>query len=237
MTDGVDRGAAVTRSLLGYGVIAGAFYLVFGLTLALTREGFNLTEHALSLLTLGDYGWLQILNLVLSGVMVALAAAGLRRALGDSGAARKVAYLIGVYGLSLIASAIFRPDPMNDFPTPTGSVDPTLSGLLHLVFGMIAFLGLAAAAFFFARWLKEHGEPVSAGRSKLAAVAIGVTFLAGAALSAGPAGVLLLWITVVTSWAWLAWASIRTYRTVPHPDAEKRLHARTLKTGSATSGR
>ena len=168
--------------------------------------------------------------------MVALAAVGFRRAIGDSGAGRKVAYLIGVYGLCLIASAIFGPDPMNDFPTPTASSDPSLSGVLHLVFGTIAFLGLAAAAFLFARWLKEHGEPVSAGRSRLAAVAIGVTFLAGAALSAESAGVLLLWIAVVTSWAWLAWASIRTYRTVPHPDAEKRLPASTLKTGSATSG-
>jgi hypothetical protein len=223
MTDGFDRGAAVTRSLLGYGVIVGAFYLIFGLTLALTREGFDLTEHALSLLTLGDYGWLQTMNLLLSGIMVVVAAVGFRRALGDSGAGTKVAYLIGVYGACLIASAIFGPDPANDFPTPTASTDPTMSGILHLAFGAIGFLGLAAAAVIFARWLAERGDPGPAGRSRLAAGATGVTFLAGAALSAGPVGVLFLWIAVVTGWAWLAWASLRTYRTVPHPDAEKRL--------------
>jgi hypothetical protein len=32
--EGFDMGAAVTRSLLGYGVVAGAFYLVVGLVLA-----------------------------------------------------------------------------------------------------------------------------------------------------------------------------------------------------------
>lgn len=53
---GFDKSAAVTRSLLGWGVVAGPFYVVFGLTLALTRPGFRLTQHALSLLMLGDLG-------------------------------------------------------------------------------------------------------------------------------------------------------------------------------------
>ena len=38
---GFDRGAAVTRSLLGYGVLAGPFYLVVGLVQALVRDGFS----------------------------------------------------------------------------------------------------------------------------------------------------------------------------------------------------
>lgn len=42
-TTGFDRGAAVTRSMLGWGVVAGPFYIVFGLILALTRPGFDLT--------------------------------------------------------------------------------------------------------------------------------------------------------------------------------------------------
>jgi len=57
-SDDLDRGAAVTRSLLGWGVVAGPFYVVVGVILAITRPGFDLTRHALSLLTLGDLGWL-----------------------------------------------------------------------------------------------------------------------------------------------------------------------------------
>jgi hypothetical protein len=49
----VDPAAAVTRSLLGYGVLAGVFYLMVGLARARTRDGFDLTRHDLSLLVNG----------------------------------------------------------------------------------------------------------------------------------------------------------------------------------------
>lgn len=55
-----DRRAAITRSLLGWGVLVGPICLVVGLSLALTRDGFNLAEHALSLLMLGGNGWIQL---------------------------------------------------------------------------------------------------------------------------------------------------------------------------------
>src|SRR5690606_16609679 len=43
-----DGAAAVTRSLLGYGVVAGVFYLVVGVVLGMTREGFDFGRHPLS---------------------------------------------------------------------------------------------------------------------------------------------------------------------------------------------
>ena len=49
-TGRLDTRAAVTRSMLGWGVLAGPIYVATGLALALTRDGFDLTEHALSLL-------------------------------------------------------------------------------------------------------------------------------------------------------------------------------------------
>ena len=51
---GFDRGAALTRSLLGYGVLAGPFYLAVGLVQALVREGFDFSRHPLSLPTAPD---------------------------------------------------------------------------------------------------------------------------------------------------------------------------------------
>ena len=66
-TAGFDRHAAVTRSLLGYGVLAGVFYLVVGLILALTRDGFDVTRYPLSLLMLGEDGWMQRANLMVTG--------------------------------------------------------------------------------------------------------------------------------------------------------------------------
>ena len=72
-----DRGRAVTKSLLGWGVVAGPFYVVVGLAQALLVPGFDLSRHALSLLLLGPLGWIQWLNLVLSGLMVLAATARL----------------------------------------------------------------------------------------------------------------------------------------------------------------
>ena len=73
---GFDGAAAVTRSLLGYGVVAGVFYLTVGLLVALFREGFDLSQHPLSLLMLGEGGWMQRGNLLLTGAMTAAAGIG-----------------------------------------------------------------------------------------------------------------------------------------------------------------
>ena len=71
----VDRAAAVTRSRLGYGVLAGVCYLVVGLAQARTRDGLDLTRHALSLLANGPDGWIQSANVILMGLLVIAVAA------------------------------------------------------------------------------------------------------------------------------------------------------------------
>ena len=60
----------VTKSLLGYGIIAGPLYVVVALTQALTRQGFDLGLHQWSLLANGAQGWIQITNFVVTGLMV-----------------------------------------------------------------------------------------------------------------------------------------------------------------------
>ncbi len=111
----LDRDAAITRSLLGWGVVAGPFYLVVGLVLAITRAGFDLTQHALSLLMLGDLGWLQRTNLILTGLMAIAAAVGILRAIRN-GRGLAMGVLVIVYGVGLILSAVFPPDPVAGFP-------------------------------------------------------------------------------------------------------------------------
>lgn len=217
---GFDRQAAITRSLLGWGVVAGAFYVAVGLVLALTRPGFRLSEHALSLLMLGESGWLQRANLIVSGLMVLAAAYGIRRAVRD-GRGLAMAAPVGVYGLSLFGAAAFPPDPMGGFPPgATGGV-ATTSGILHLAFGAIGFLALAAAAFVHAVWCRASGVGRPALSWLLGAVVV-VGFLGGAALATSPAGVALLWLAVLAGWAWLALASAGLYRFTPHPDLDKR---------------
>ena len=92
--------ARITRSLLGYGVIAGPFYVAVSLAQALVRDGFDLSRHEWSLLANGPGGWVQMLNLVLTGLMVVAAAIGFRRALGQGRAARWAPRLLAVYGVA-----------------------------------------------------------------------------------------------------------------------------------------
>jgi len=117
---GFDRSAAITRSLLGYGVVVGPFYLAVGLIQAFMREGFDLARHPLSLLANGPGGWVQTANFVVSGLMVVAAAVGFARVLGPT--SRAVRWFLGAFGVSMLAAAILRADPVDGFPigTPLG---------------------------------------------------------------------------------------------------------------------
>src|SRR5215210_6513833 len=106
----------VTNSLLGYGIIAGPFYVVVSLAQALSRDGFRLDTHSWSLLANGPSGWIQIANFILTGLMTVAAAVGLHRALAPGRGHTWAPLLIGVYGLSLIGAGVFRADPAQGFP-------------------------------------------------------------------------------------------------------------------------
>lgn len=110
-----DRSAAITRSLLGWGVVAGLFYLTVGIVLALTRPAFDLSTHALSQLMLGDSGWIRRANLIIAAAMTVAAASGMIRAI-KNGRGLALGVLTATYGLALVLSAIFPPDPMAGFP-------------------------------------------------------------------------------------------------------------------------
>ncbi|GAA1058371.1 hypothetical protein GCM10017608_34040 [Agromyces luteolus] len=211
-----DRSAATTRSMLGWGVVAGPFYLVVGLALALSRPGFDLSRHALSLLMLGEWGWLQRANLALAGIMTIVAAVGMIRAI-RSGRGLALGVLTSVYGGALVLSAVFAPDPMGGFPAGQADGTASLSGILHLLFGALGFAAVAAAAFAYAGWSRRVGAPRRAALGVVLGVVIVGGFFGGAAMATTAAGVGLLWLAVVAAWTWLAVASAHVYAWSPHP--------------------
>src|SRR5829696_4130173 len=184
---GFDTAAAVTRSLLGWGVVAGPFYVVVGLALAVTRPGFDLTRHPLSVLMLGGHGWMQRANLVLSAVMVLAAAYGMLRTLRN-GRGLAMATLTGVYGVCLVLSAVFPPDPMSGFPAGSRGGTVTTGGILHLAFGAVGFLALAAATFAYARWCTSRGESFRGRLGTGCGTVILLGFVGGATLAPSAAG-------------------------------------------------
>jgi hypothetical membrane protein len=200
-----DRATRVTKSLLGYGVIAGPLYVATALAQALTREGFDLRRHQWSLLANGDLGWIQIANFVLTGLMVITFAAGLRRTL-DAGPGSSAPRLIAVYGLSLVAAGVFRADPALGFPagTPDGPAPISWHGIVHFAAGAVGFTCLAIACFAVARRYAAQARRGWAVYSRLT----GIVFLAGFAMVASGRGSaaanLAFTAAVVLVFCWLA---------------------------------
>nr|CTQ89229.1 hypothetical protein [Kibdelosporangium sp. MJ126-NF4] len=198
----------VTRSLLGYGVLAGPFYVVVSLLQAVTRDGFDLTRHPWSVLANGDIGWIQTVNLILTGLMVLAAAVGMRRLLAGGVGGTWGPALIGVFGLGMVASGIFTADPVDGFPSGAQALaTPTLSGMLHFACGAVGFVCFAVACFVVARRFAGHGW---ATYSRITGVAFLVSF---GAVATGPGiGVVLFTVGVLAAFTWLAATSVRLYR-------------------------
>ncbi|WP_426320587.1 DUF998 domain-containing protein [Microbacterium sp. E-13] len=214
-TTGFDKQAAITRSLLGWGVVAGPFYIVVGLILALTRPGFDVSRHALSLLTLGEYGWMQRANLILSGLMVIAAAFGILRAIRN-GRGLATGVLVAIYGAGMVLGGVFVPDPVAGFP-PGSSPEASVSGILHLVFAGLGILSLGSATFAFAGWARSQSFTTASRLSIAAGLVVIVGFIAGGALSQLPLGIALIWCAVIAGSTWLAFASALIYRWTPSP--------------------
>jgi hypothetical membrane protein len=213
MTQQCTPAARITRSLLGYGIIAGPIYVAVALAQALTRDGFDLSRHAWSLLANGQYGWLQITNFILTGLMTVAAAVGLRRALPPGRTRTWAPLLIAVYGASLIGAGIFRADPAQGFPVGTPETT-TVSwhGMLHFMLGGVGFGCLIAACFVLASRFAQDGRRRLAWFSRVT----GVVFLAGfAGIASGSHGptTLAFVAAVLLVCAWLSTVSVRFYRT------------------------
>lgn len=216
----------VTRSLLGYLALAGPFYVVVSLAQALTRHGFDLARDEWSLLALGHLGWIQQANLILTGVMIIVGAAGVRRAIGRfADAGTWAPRLLAGYGLGLVGAGIFRADAAGGFPpgTPAGrAAHVSGHGLLHLLFGSLGFACLIAACFVIARSYHRRTDL----RGAVASGAVGVLFaaaFAGIATGATGAAVNLgFTAAVVISSAWLTAIAVDLYRRTRAADARQR---------------
>lgn len=195
---------ARTRPLLIAGAIAGPLYLALGIGQILTRDGFDMRRHALSMLSNGEFGWIQITNFLLSGVLVIAGAVGVRRALHPGRAGTWGPILLAGYGFGLIGAGIFCADPALGFPpgTPLAPQPMSRDGLLHFVFGGIAFYSLIAACFVFARRFLEQRRPGWAVYSIGTGIGFFIAFAAIASGPASPTVMLSFYAAIAWIWGW-----------------------------------
>jgi hypothetical protein len=147
------RSLVTARRLLACGTVAGPLYLGVVSVQVVTRDGFDLRDHPLSLLSTGDRGWIQIANFVVCGLLYLAAAVGMRRTLRGSRGGTWGPALFGVFGFALVWAGVFVADPAEGFPvgTPDGAGEMSLHGVLHTMAPAVAFPALAIACLVFAR--------------------------------------------------------------------------------------
>lgn len=161
MTANTTTTTGATRRMLWAGVIGGPLFIGAVVIQEATRAGFDPAEHALSQLSTGDLGWLQITNFIVSGLLFVAAAVGMRRVLHPGRGGTWGPWLISIFGAALVWGGVFVADPANGFPpgTPEGSPEQlSWHGALHAVAPAVAGIATVAACFVFARRFAGLGQ-------------------------------------------------------------------------------
>jgi hypothetical protein len=200
-----------TRILLGSGAAAGPIFIAVALSQAATRAGFDAVKHPLSLLSLGELGWIQITNFVLAGLLFFAAAVGMRRALSPGPASVWGPRLIGAFGVALIGGGVFVADPGLGFPpgTPEGIPDEmSWHGIAHSAAPVVGFLALSLACFVFARRSLRLGQR----RWAVWSIVTGVSIQVLGAMSNMSLNFIPLWAAMVLGFGW---ASAQAARLMP----------------------
>ncbi|MGW7824895.1 DUF998 domain-containing protein [Streptomyces puniciscabiei] len=194
-----------TQTLLTGAAAAGPLFLGASLMQGLTRDGFDFTRNALSQLSLGNLGWIQITAFLLTGVLVIAGAVGTHQALRDAPGGTWAPRLIGVFGTSFLLAGAFTADPGAGFPAgapEARAASLSTHGAIHLVSGIVGYLALCAAFLVLARHFAAQNRRGWAIASRVVPAGILIGFIGSSAtvlaFTAG-AGLGLLWLTAVTA--------------------------------------
>jgi hypothetical membrane protein len=209
---------SLTRILLLCGAIAGPLFIFVVLIQDYTRPAFDPRLQPLSLLSLGEWGWVQIVNFVLAGVLNLLYAVGLRRTLHPGRAGTWGPLLIGAYGLGLILVGVFTTDPANGFPPgAVAATEPSWHGAIHALGGLFIFVVLTAALAVFGRFFLERKERGWAFYCISTAVVILLLFFSGVSSSL----LIARFLRLATLFGWMA-ASVIAIKFLSAPDLAQR---------------
>jgi hypothetical membrane protein len=201
----VLRPAAVGRDrvLLAGGVLAGPVFVGSALLQALTRDGFDVRRHPISVLSTGDLGWIQIATFLVTGALCVAAAGALRRSAGTGSV--WLPRLLGLYGLGLMGAGIFSADPADGFPvgTPRGAGQITWHGGLHFLVAGVAFVSLIVATVLVGRRAARRGARGRAAYSLGTGTFFAVAWVALMVRPAAPAMV-AFGLAVTLGWLWVS---------------------------------
>lgn len=222
---GAAPGTARTKALLVCGAIAGPLFTLAWVVEGASRAHYQPLRHPVSSLELGDLGWTQQANFIITGLLTLAFATGLRRALRPLGGSTWGPLLVGVHAIGLLGAGIFVTDPVSGYPLGTPDrLQAYGSGhaALHDLFSVGTFVGLPIACLVFARRFAGWGQRGWA----IYSAATGLVFMAGFVLAtlafsqAEPLvafGGLFQRATITLGWTWLTLLAIHLLRGLPQP--------------------
>jgi hypothetical protein len=191
------------RILLTTGGVAAFLFCGISTYEILTRPGFDIKRHAISMLTLGDRGWVMTGTFIVSGLLTLLCALGLKRVLS---ARRWLPILVAINGLGLVLAGIFRAPAAMGFPpgTPKDQLPVITPGAIaHTIASLLAFASTTIACFVAAR-VSAGGWPIL---SRSAGVAMPLLVVLGLANVIAPG--IAFFIAGIIGWVWLTLLVIR----------------------------
>lgn len=190
-----------TRAGVTAGILASALFVVVSTVEALTRPAFDLSRHAISMLSLGERGSVMVATFLTTGTLVIAMAVAIRRLQPG----RSAALLIGGFGTGLLIAGFFPAPRGLGFPEGTPiemQPEMTPTAILHSVGFNVAFTCLIAACFVFATRYLKTGRPAPAIACLTAGAGVPVLIALGAS-SVVPTGV-GFYLAATLAWIWLA---------------------------------
>jgi hypothetical protein len=142
---------------LSLGLAAGIGSLAITTVEGAMRENFNPWHQAISALSLGPGGWVQMINLVAFGLVVLTTVGPWRRILAGGRGAAAYPLLTAVVGICFVGVGLIRQDPAPGYdPDQFRLTAPTPLGLMHLaIAGVAAVSSVVALCVIAARLARD----------------------------------------------------------------------------------
>ncbi len=217
------------RFYLSCGVLGGMIFILTSILQSLFRDDYFGMRYPVSSLSIGDYGWIQIVNFLVAGILCCLFARGLYLALQPYSRSLWTPFLVFAVGIGLAGAGIFPTDPVYGYPpsAPLILSQYTFSGYMHEAFSVFVFVGLPVVCFKSRIIFLKMGNHRLATYSLISGMGMLVAFfLAGAGFKQVPLLVeiagLLQRLSITFGFSWVVVVSLHFLRMLPKPLAESR---------------
>jgi hypothetical protein len=189
------------EALLALGVVGTALFILTFTIDGATRPGYRPTRHVVSTLALGPRGWIQTTNFLVCGILITGSALGIYQAVDSPW----MPLLVGVFGVSIALSGVWRMDPTHGYPpgTPdTTPSNPSRAHALHDIAGVCVFGSLPVAAIVAGFTLDDSGWSLYSWATGGALVVLLFAFVYAMESNSPRAG-LVQRIMILVGWTWL----------------------------------